>query len=96
MKSTTLRDRHGSWLVRVGHRPDGSPTKAGLVACDADVDLFLIVDGDLLLYLIPREVIQGKTSVCLRGYTGFIVGDASSLLDSRVPPGPAASRPATA
>jgi len=97
VKTTTYRDRRGSWLVRVGHRPDGSPTRADFVPYDADeVDLFFIVDGDLLLYLIPREVIEGKTSLCLRDYTSFIVGDASSLLDSRSPAGPSTSRPATA
>lgn len=86
VKSTTFRGRRGSWVVRVGHRPDGSPTRADFVAYDAnEVDLFFIVDGDLLLYLIPRNATAGKTSLSLRSYTSFVVGDASSLLHDARP-----------
>jgi len=93
VKTTTCRDVRGNWTVRIGHRPDGSPCTADLVPYGPDeVDLFLIVDGDLLLYLIPATVVGRKTSLSLQGYRDLIVGDASSLLasmnavpDSQVP-----------
>ncbi len=83
VKSTTSRDGRGNWIANIGHRPDGSPSTADLVPYGADeVDLFLIVDGDLSLYLIPASTVAGKTSLSLRGYAELIVGDASSLMTS--------------
>ena len=68
VKSTTSRDARGNWTARIGHRPDGSPKTADFVPYDADeVELFLIVDGDLLLYLIPATSVAGKTTLSLRG-----------------------------
>lgn len=96
-KSTVSRDRYGSWVVRAGHRPDGSPTAADFIAYNADeVDLFFVVDGDLLLYLIPQATTAGKAALSLRAYTEFIVGDASSLLESRNPASPTIPRPEAA
>jgi hypothetical protein len=46
------------------------------------VDLFFIVDGDLLLYLIPAATVAGKVSLSLPGYKEFIVSNASSLMVS--------------
>lgn len=86
VKSTAFRDRRGSWVARVGHRPHGSPDAADFVAYDADdIDLFFVVDGDMLLYLIPLSAIGDRATLSLRSYREFIVGDASSLLDSRNP-----------
>lgn len=86
VKSASTRDGRGSWVGLVGHRPDGPPKAADLVAYDADdVDLFFVVDGDMLLYLIPLSAIGDRTALSLRNYREFIVGDASSLLDSRDP-----------
>lgn len=81
VKATTSRDSRGCWTVRIGHRPDGSSSNADFLAYEADeVDLFFIVDGDLLLYLIPRAEIQGQKQLRLRRYRDYVVGDASSLL----------------
>jgi PD-(D/E)XK endonuclease len=83
VKSTTLRDARGGWFARIGHRPDGSPRTADLVPYDiGEVDLFLVVDGDLRLYLVPATAVAGKVSLSLRGYGEFVVGDASSLVES--------------
>jgi hypothetical protein len=83
VKSTTSRDSRGSWIANIGHRPDGSSSTADLVPYRADeVDLFLIVDGNLSLYLIPAPTVAGKTSLSLRSYGELIVGDASSLMAS--------------
>ena len=87
VKSTTARGTRGSWLVRIGHRPDGASHTARLVPYDGGaLDYFFIVDGDMMLYLIPAAAVAGKASLILRGYRRFIVGDASSLLE----PGPVA------
>ena len=49
-----------------------------LVARDqADVDVFFLVEGELLLCLIA---VAGKAANCLRDFAEFIVGDSSSLL----------------
>lgn len=97
VKTTVFRDRRGSWCVRIGHRPDGLPTAADFVAYGAEeVDLFFVIDGDLLLYLIPRSAVAGRKVLSLRRYTEFIVGDASSLLESRNPASPTIPRPEAA
>ena len=82
VKSTTALGTRGSWLVRIGHRPDGASHIAKLVPYGtSELDLFFIVDGDMALYLIPAAGVAGKTSLTLRGYRRFIVGDASSLME---------------
>jgi PD-(D/E)XK endonuclease len=86
VKTASFRDRGGSWVGHIGHRPDGSPDGSDLVAYQAeDVDLFFIIDGDMLLYLIPLSAIGERATLSLRNYREFTVGDASSLLDSRNP-----------
>jgi hypothetical protein len=86
VKSATSRVARGAWNVGIGHRPDGSPKAADLIPYDPDeVDLFFVVDGDLLLYLIPADATVGKVTLSLRAYRDFVVGDASSLLDSLEP-----------
>lgn len=86
VKSGTSRDARGNWLGRIGHRPDGSPTVSDFVPYRPDeVELFFVLDGDLLLYLIPACAAAGKTTLSLRGYRDFIVGDASSLMESLDP-----------
>jgi PD-(D/E)XK endonuclease len=85
VKSATSRVR-GTWNVRIGHRPDGSPKAADFIPYGRDeVELFFVVDGDLLLHLIPAAAAAGKATLSLRGYEEFIVGDASSLMDSLDP-----------
>jgi len=85
-KSATSRDARGNWIGRIGHRPDGSPKAADFIPYGPDeVELFFVVDGDLLLYLIPVDATAGKATLSLRTYRDFVVGDASSLLDSLDP-----------
>ena len=82
VKSTTARGTRGSWTASIGHRPDGASHTTRLVPyCRDDLDLFFIVDGDMMLYLIPANVVAGKRTLTLRGYRRFIVGDASSLME---------------
>lgn len=82
VKSTTAKDARGSWIVRIGHRPDGASHTARLVPYSGDeLDFFFLVDGDMMLYLIPAAAVAGKASLTLRGYRRFIVGDASSLME---------------
>jgi PD-(D/E)XK endonuclease len=86
VKSGTSRDARGNWLGRIGHRPDGSPKVSDFIPYGPDeVEVFFVVDGDLLLYLIPASAAAGKTTLSLRAYREFIVGDASSLMKSLDP-----------
>lgn len=84
VKSTTARGVRGSWLVRIGHRPAGASHTAKFVPYrTSELDFFFIVDGDMLLYLIPAGAVAGKASLTLRGYRRFVIGDASSLMEHR-------------
>lgn len=38
-----------------------------------DIDYFACVDGDLQLYLIPIDVVEGRASIQLRKYDGYRV-----------------------
>jgi PD-(D/E)XK endonuclease len=80
VKTTTHYSRNG-WMVAVGRRPYSAGNTAPLVSYDPDViDYFLIIDGDLNLYLIPSRLIAGRVGILLRTYTDYIVGNASGLL----------------
>jgi hypothetical protein len=86
VKSGTSRDARGNRLGRIGHRPDGSPKVSDFVPYGpGEVELFFVVDGELLLYLIPASAAAGKTTLSLRAYRDFIVGDARSLMESLDP-----------
>lgn len=79
VKTTTTRSRD-SWLARIGQRPDSSGNRAPLVPYDPDeIDLFFIVDGDLSLYLIPSRDIAGRTSILVRAYQRYIVGNVREM-----------------
>jgi hypothetical protein len=66
----------------VGHHPDSHAKKRGhRVAYDPDViDLFFIIDGDLMMYLIPSRAIAGRVQVLVRTYKKYLVGNAAGLL----------------
>lgn len=86
VKTTTAGDARGSWIVRIGHRPDGSSHASDFVPyARGELDSFFIVDGDMMLYLIPAAAVAGKATLTLRGYRRFIVGDASSLMEPAPP-----------
>lgn len=83
VKTTTARDSRGSWIVRIGHRPGGSSHAADFIPyAGGELDSFFVIDGDMMLYLIPAAAVAGKASLILRWYRRFIVGDASSLMES--------------
>lgn len=75
VKTSTTRSRE-SWLVRIGRRPHSVGNQAPLTTYDPDeIDLFFIVDGDLNLYLIPSRDIAGRTSIVVRAYQRYLVGN---------------------
>lgn len=79
VKTTTTRNR-GSWLARVGRRPH-SARNAPLIPYDPDeIDLFFIVDGDLNMYLIPSRDIAGRTSILVRAYQRYLVGNVKEMM----------------
>jgi hypothetical protein len=87
VKTSTQWNKTG-WQVTVGRRPHSAGNKAPLVPYDPDeIDLFFIVDGDLNIYLIPSRVIAGRTSILLRVYDQYIVGNVKEMM---TPPASAA------
>ena len=83
VKTTTYYSRDG-WMVGVGRRPYSVGNRERLVPYDPElIDLFLIVDGDLSLYLIPSKVIAGRVGLLLRTYEKYIVGNAAGLMAQR-------------
>lgn len=80
VKTTTYYGKDG-WLAAIGRRPYSIRKDAPLMPYDPDViDYFLIIDGDLNIYLIPSRVIAGRVQVLLRTYKKYIVGNAGGLL----------------
>lgn len=80
VKTTTFNSANG-WQVGVARRPYSVGNIAPRVPYDPDViDFFFIVDGDLMMYLIPSRVIAGRMGLLLRTYTDYIVGNAGGLI----------------
>jgi hypothetical protein len=80
VKTTTYYSKNG-WQVVVGRRPYSVGNREGLVPYDPElIDWFFIVDGDLVMYLIPSKVIAGRVGILLRTYTRYIVGNAAGLM----------------
>jgi hypothetical protein len=83
VKTTTCYSKDG-WTVAVGRRPYSVGNRERLVPYDPElIDWFLIVDGDLTIYLIPSRVIAGRVGILLRTYTKYIVGSAAGLMAPR-------------
>jgi hypothetical protein len=83
VKSSTHRDRSGTWRVGLGQRPYVLDKTARRIPYDPDeVDDFFIVDGDGVLYLVPSSVVAGRTAIHVGPYRAYRVGDASSLLQA--------------
>lgn len=90
---TTTRRSGNSWLVSVGRRPNSTGNRAPLVPYDPDeIDLFFIVDGDLKMYLIPSRDIAGRTSILVRAYQQYIVGNVTEMMAPPTAALPAAIR----
>lgn len=80
VKTTTFKSKDG-WQTAVSRRPCSVGNRTPRTPYDPDViDLFFIVDGDLIMYLIPSRVIAGRISILLRTYTQYIVGNAAGLM----------------
>ena len=72
------------WQVAVGRRPYSPGNREGLIPYDPElIDWFLIVDGDLAIYLIPSQVIACRVQILLRTYARYIVGNAAGLMAGR-------------
>ena len=80
VKTTTCFSKDG-WMVSVGRRPYSIGNRERLVPYDPElIDWFFIVDGDLMIYLIPSRVIAGRVSILLHTYTKYIVGSVAGLM----------------
>lgn len=67
-------------MARIGRRPHSERNLAPLAPYDPDViDLFFIMDGDLNMYLIPIRDVAGRTSLLLRTYADYIVGNVKEM-----------------
>ena len=80
VKTSTTRSR-GTWIVRIGRRPHSAGNQAPLTTYDPDeIDLFFIVGGDLNVYLIPSRDIAGRTSILVRAYQRYLVGNVKEMM----------------
>lgn len=80
VKTTTYYSKDG-WMVPVGRRSYSVGNRERAVPYDPElIDWFLIVDGDLTIYLIPSRVIAGRVRILLRAYTKYVVGSAAGFM----------------
>ena len=81
---TTTRFGKDGWTAVVGRRPYSIGNRERLVPYDPElIDWFFIVDGDLVIYLIPIRVIAGRVEILLHSYTRYIVGSAAGFMTPR-------------
>lgn len=84
---TTICNTKDGWLARIARRPYSIGNNAPLVPYDPEViDYFFVVDGDLTIYVIPSRAVGGRTTILLRSYAKYIVGNAAGLMVA-APPG---------
>jgi PD-(D/E)XK endonuclease len=80
VKTTTFYSKDG-WTVPVSRRPYSIGNRERRVPYDPElIDWFLIIDGDLNIYLIPSRVIAGRITILLHTYTKYVVGNAAGLM----------------
>lgn len=80
---TTTRATKDGWLAQVSRRPYSIGNNAPAIPYDPDeIDVFFVVDGDLTMYVIPMTAVGGRTSILLRAYKKYIVGNAVGLWDA--------------
>ena len=75
VKTGTGKDA-GSWrcqLTRSVYDPNGHGGHKAAVYSAEEIDFFACIDGDLQLYLIPIQVVEGFASINLRKYRPYIV-----------------------
>jgi hypothetical protein len=74
------------WAVQVGRRPYSVGNRGPLVPYDPElIDLFFILDGDLMVYIIPSRVIAGRVGILLSNYSRYIVGSAAFVMKGSAP-----------
>jgi hypothetical protein len=80
VKTTTYYGKDG-WMVPVGRSSYLTGNRERQIPYDPElIDWFLIMDGDLTIYLIPSRVIAGRVRILLRAYTEYVVGNAAGLM----------------
>lgn len=83
VKTTTCYSKDG-WTVVVGRRSYSVGNRERRIPYDPEsIDWFLIVDGDLTIYIIPSRIIAGRVAILLHTYTKYIVGSAAGLMAPR-------------
>ena len=75
VKTGTYQDA-GSWrcpLTRSEYDPSGHGGHRRAVYSSEEIDYFACIDGDLRLYLIPIDLVEGQASIQLRKYAPYRV-----------------------
>jgi len=81
---TSICNTKVGWQAQVARRPYSIGNNALLVPYDPEmIDLFFVVDGDLMIYVIPSRALGGRTRILLRSYKKYIVGNAAGLMPAR-------------
>jgi hypothetical protein len=79
VKTTTRMTKDG-WIAQISRRPYSFGNRVSAVPYDPEeVDLFFVVDGDLMMYVIPILAVAGRGQILLRAYKKYIVGNACGL-----------------
>lgn len=82
VKSTTSVARNGSWQVGIGHRPYSLENSGDRIPYDPDnLDLFVVINGDGDIYVIPITAVAGLVGIYLDAYSQYRAGSVSSLLN---------------
>ena len=83
VKTGTMKDG-GSWICRLSrsvYDKDGHGGHRAAAYSAEEIDYFACIDGDLQLFLIPIEVVEGRFSIGLRKYDAYRV---RGLYDNRL------------
>lgn len=74
---TTTRREGNTWICSISHTvyAAGSPWGQRQIYATGVIDYFGIVDGDLVIYLIPAAVVGGRAKICLSKYRAFRLGN---------------------
>jgi hypothetical protein len=70
VKSGTRR-LNGSWTVWITRGATASSTGSRARYSSTEIDYFGVVDGDRDVYMIPVQVVEGRTALSLRCYERF-------------------------
>jgi hypothetical protein len=79
VKSTTSLASNGTWQVGIAQRPDKFGRR--IPYDPSNIDVFVVINAEGDLYVIPIEAVAGYTAIYLSAYGDYKVGDVSSLLN---------------